>query len=198
MNTFFCKDVMKYDGTQLHSLFNYKTSKIKGDSIVVFLGEMDVETSHMVDCEDVIKSDFIWSPQAVNFVIEIFHIGIETAVLYQRAFMSICAEQLKKKLKENVIVGFTVELDGDDIMIRYPDDEVKKLSVSIATVSHVSGLIHTGLNIEVDQKIPVPAVGLKDLLIDSKIMNDYIKVVAEYFKEFVEDVKLAAVKVRGV
>ena len=190
-------DPLDYTGDQLHSLFNYEKTGVKGDSLYAFIGNMDVKTNHMVDMEDVIENDFIWSPKAVNFVIEIFHIGIETAVLYQRAFMQICADTLR------VLIGLTssedrVRLKGDDILIQRHGAASRKLSVSIATVSHVSGLIHAGLNMETDTEIPVPAIGLKDLGLSDLEIEGFIKLITLEFRNFVEQVKLAAVKVKGV
>ncbi len=186
-----------YTGEQLCSLHNYRLTKIKGDSITVSIGEMDVNTSHLVDAEDQIAADYIWSPRAINFLIEIFHIGIETAVLYQRAFMSICTQTLKDLVREKDIKNILIKLDGDDIMINYQNDSWKKLSVSIATVSHVSSLIHAGINIDTDMRIPVPAIGLLEIL-DIDTIENFIYKVTDSFVKYVEDVKLAAVKVRGV
>ncbi len=195
---------INYTGDQLRSLFNYTVSKHRGDSIVAFTGQMSVTTEHMVDMEDVIDCDYIWSPLAINFIIEIFSIPIETAVLYQRAFMRVVADVLISMLKERKIETFSVFLKGDDILIsRAPDqgetsDLLRKLSVSIATVSHMSGLIHAGINISVDEKIPVPAIGLEQLFTVPEDISQFIERVCYDFRDFVFSVKQAAVKVRGV
>jgi hypothetical protein len=189
---------LDYTGDQLHSLFNYKTADLVGDSIFAFIGKMDVKTDHMVDIEDVKENDFIYSPKALNFVIEIFNINIETAVLYQRAFMQICVDVIRDMLMECSTVAFIVKLKGDDILVRSLDmTEYKKLSVSIATVSHVSGLIHAGINIDTDDKIPVPAIGLTNLFVGAGI-NEFAIRVLEKFSEYHSAIKYASVKVRGV
>jgi hypothetical protein len=199
------QEEIRYNGDQLKSLFPYSISKVKGDCLVAFFGQMDVRTDHMVDMEDVLQSDYIWSPLAFNMVVEIFHIGIESAVLYQRSLMQIATETLRDFLVYHNIASADIKLEGDDIMVKFlgpkEDDKYgvwKKLSVSIATVSHISGLIHSALNVDVDDKIPVPATGLRDILIESSIIVEYCKEVCNRFKDFVHSVKLASVKVKGV
>lgn len=187
---------IKYDGDQLTSLFNYKISKQVGDSIVAFKGEMDVTQDHMVDIEDVINNDYIYSPRAVNFIIELFDISLEATVLYQRAFMDIIAHNLELAYFIG-LANYEVELDGDDIFITLPGKMRGKLSVSIATVSKISGLIHTGLNLELNEKVPVLAACLSDFLSEEKI-NTLIEAVTKEFSEFVEDIKRCKYKVLGV
>jgi len=186
-----------YDGSQLRSQFNYELSKQRGDSIICFKGPMSV-SEHMVDTEDRIEEDFIWSPYAYNFIIEIFHINIETIILYQRHLMSIITKVLERNLTND---KYSVDLNGDDIMVTLSKEKgPRKLSVSIATVSHISGLIHTGLNIKVDDTIPVPAIGLSNLFMDfsDSKLDIMISNCMEEFKRFVIDIKKASVKVRGV
>ncbi|GEM_PF-629188 len=198
LDTFYYTDEnIDYIGDQLHSLFNFKTANMIGDSVFAFEGKMDVKTDHMVDIEDVKENDYIWSPKALNFIIEIFNINIETAVLYQRAFMQICTNVLKDILAESNIIVYLVKLKGDDILVKTLDGEVwKKLSVSIATVSHISGLIHVGINIDTDMNIPVPAIGLQEL-IDLHVYEFGVRVL-EQFKDFHKSIKFASVKIKGV
>lgn len=200
---------MTYDGTQLQPLFNYKTFNVQGDSICAFIGEMNVNTNHLVDMEDVKGNDYIWSPCAINFLVEIFHINIEATVLYQRMLMQIITDTLNH-WRHSCYFRSDIEsivLQGDDIMVQI-GGVWYKLSVSIATVSPVSGLIHSGLNISVDDKIPVPAIGIFDLWISVKngveITDDKMKVflnkvvndVLGKFQQSVSSVKQACTKVR--
>lgn len=196
---------MLYTGEQLRSLFNYEKTGRKGDSAVVFKGGMDVATSHMVDMEDVIKKDFIWSPLALNFIVEIFHINVETAVLYQRMLMQSILNTIDDFCIESSIVNEDIlccSLKGDDIIVMDKDLKEFKLSVSIATVSHVSGLIHSGININIDDKIPVPALGLKNIFSNcvnfDQLIQDFSTTILSDFKDQVESIKYASVKVRGV
>jgi len=196
------KKSFSYTGEQLRPLFNYQTFGVKGDSISAFTGLMTVSTEHLVDMEDVIEKEFIWSPKAINFIIEIFHIGIETAVLYQRAFMFCILDYLHLLHTAGMLYDKVedISLRGDDLMIDVGEDIPRKLSVSIATVSPTSGLIHTGINIETDAKIPVAAIGLKDIIRDmtDKEIDTFIRCVTETFNDYVTGIKSASVKVRSV
>lgn len=190
--------ILDYTGDQLHSLYNFKTTGMVGNSLFAFIGKMDVKTDHLVDMEDFVENDFIWSPKAVNFIIEIFHIDIRTTVLYQRAFMQICKDVIKDMLMEANTVAFQVKLKGDDILVKSLDEkEWKKLSVSIATVSHISGIIHAGINIDTDTNIPVPAAGLTNLFVGDGIY-EFILRVAKKFDQFTHEIEYASVKVKGV
>ena len=72
----------------------------------------------------------------------------------------------------------------------------KKLSVSIATKSITSVLIHTGLNI-LSEGAPVKASGLTSELGIEDIENFAKEVMKRYAAE-IDDIKSAATKVRGV
>ena len=72
----------------------------------------------------------------------------------------------------------------------------KKLSVSIATKSITSVLIHTGLNI-ISEGAPVSASGLTSELGITDIKGFAEKVMQKYSEEL-NDIKLAVSKVRGV
>ncbi len=86
---------------------------------------------------------------------------------------------------------FFVVRNGDDLMI-----DGRKLSVSIATKSITSVLIHTGLNI-LSEGAPVKASGLTSELGIENIEEFAIKVMQRYSEEL-EDIVLASSKVRGV
>jgi len=192
------KEEIIYNGDQLTSLFNYRATKEVGDSILAFKGMMDVTADHMVDIEDVIENDFIYSPKAVNFIIELFDISLESTILYQRAFMQIIANALNTDfLKERAIVPYQVQLDGDDIFILKIKTPPGKLSVSIATISKISGLIHTGLNLELDSKVPVFAACLGDLFA-KEVQDTLIAIVVNDFCAYVDEIKRCKYKVLGV
>ena len=87
--------------------------------------------------------------------------------------------------------GVFVVRNGDDLMI-----DGKKLSVSIATKSITSVLIHTGLNI-LSEGAPVKASGLLSELGINDIKEFALEVMKRYSEE-IEDIILAGTKVRGV
>ncbi len=156
----FIEENIKYDGTQILPLWTYNNFGILGDSIVAFIGECDVKTDKMVDVEDRIDGNYIYSPLMLHFIVEFFPSNIMSAVLLQRLFISIINDYLN---------DYGVKREGDDLF--YKDG---KLSVSIATVSAVSSKIHIGINIETDGA-PVKAAGLKDMKIDPvKMGNDLL------------------------
>ena len=72
----------------------------------------------------------------------------------------------------------------------------RKLSVSIATKSITSVLIHTGLNI-LSEGAPVKASGLTSELGIENIKDFAIEIMNRYAAEL-DDISLASTKVRGV
>ena len=61
---------IKYIGSQLAPHWIYKNFNIQGDAIVAFIGEVDVKLDEMVDIEDVINNEPIYSKKMLNFLIE--------------------------------------------------------------------------------------------------------------------------------
>ena len=180
----FIDEEIKYVGSQLSPHWIYKNFNIQGDAIVAFQGECKVDLTEMVDIEDVINEEPIYSKYMLSFISEQFGIGLTEGVLRQRLLMTI----IKELLEEN---GIFVVRKGDDLMI-----DGRKLSVSIATKSITSVLIHTGLNI-ISEGAPIKASGLKSEL----GINDTKRFAEEVMKRYaveLEDIYLAGTKVRGV
>ena len=184
MKTKFIDESIKYIGSQLAPHWIYKNFKIQGDAIVAFIGECEVKLTEMVDIEDVINNEPIYSKNMLSFISEQFGVGLVEGVFRQRLLICIIKELLEEK-------GVFVIRNGDDLMI-----EGRKLSVSIATQSITSVLIHTGLNI-VSEGAPVKASGLESELGIKDIKAFAIEVMNRYVAE-INDIKLAATKVRGV
>lgn len=184
MKTKFINEEIKYIGSQLAPHWIYKNFHIQGDAIVSFIGECQVDLTEMVDIEDVINNEPIYSKLMLSFISEQFGIGLVEGVLRQRLLITI----IKELLEEN---GVFVVRNGDDLMI-----DNRKLSVSIATKSINSVLIHTGLNI-ISEGAPVKASGLTSELGIENIEKFAQKVMQKYSEEL-EDILLASSKVRGV
>ena len=184
MKTLFVDKEIKYIGSQLAPHWIYKNFKIQGDAIVAFQGECRVDLSEMVDIEDVINNEPIYSKCMLSFITEQFGINLSEGVLRQRLLMCI----IKELLEEN---GIVVVRNGDDLMI-----DGRKLSVSIATKSITSVLIHTGLNI-LSEGAPVKASGLQSELGITDIKQFALDVMKKYAEEL-EDINYACTKVRGV
>lgn len=184
MKTKFIEEEIKYIGSQLAPHWIYKNFKIQGDAIVAFIGECEVKLTEMVDIEDVINNEPIYSKFMLSFITEQFSVELTEGVFRQRLLICIIKELLEEK-------GVFVIRNGDDLMI-----DGKKLSVSIATKSVTSILIHTGLNI-LSEGAPVRASGLKSELGIDDIKGFALEVMKRYAEEL-EDIKLAGTKVRGV
>ncbi len=184
MKTKFIDEEIKYIGSQLAPHWIYKNFKIQGDAIVAFVGECEVHLTEMVDVEDVINNEPIYSKSMLSFISEQFGVGLTEGVFRQRLLICI----IKELLEEH---GVFVVRNGDDLMING-----RKLSVSIATKSITSVLIHTGLNI-LSEGAPVKASGLESELGIKDIKEFALTVMSRYTDE-INDIKLAATKVRGV
>lgn len=184
MKTFFIDKDIKYIGSQLAPHWIYKNFKIQGDAIVAFCGECEVKLTEMVDIEDVINNEPIYSKYMLSFISEQFGINLVEGVLRQRLLITCIKEALERR-------GAVVRRDGDDLFINE-----KKLSVSIATKSITSVLIHTGVNI-LTEGAPIPVSGLKtDLNIDN--IKEFAIEIMEKYSEESQDIILAGTKVRGV
>lgn len=183
MQSYFLDRELKYDGSQLQGHFAYRQASILGDSCVAFVGPCEVDLDALVDLEDVKKKAPIFSHQMLHFIMESFVFDLKAMVLFQRLSIVILQEAIEAQ------TGLQLKRLGDDL---YSGD--KKLSVSIATVSPVSSLIHLGVNIS-SKDTPVPTLGLKDMGIN---VLDLAKSCLEAFKSEYMDVLRATYKVRGV
>lgn len=182
MDTGFLGKNILYDGSQLRHAFAYETVGFLGDSLVTFEGPAFVK-DHLVDIEDRKANDFIASENMLHFIVEIYNTTITETVLWQLKLVEITANVLSSN-------GVAIVVDGDDIMV---NDH--KLSVSIATLSRFSGLIHLGLNIVVGSDCPVKAIGLSELNIDlPKFENE----VTYKFMLAFKAIKRASYKVKEV
>ena len=186
MNTFFIETETKYHGSELSPHWIYKNFKLKGDSTVAFVGECEVKLDEMVDLEDVINNEPIYSDVMLSFIEENFHSTLQEAIFRQRLLAGIVRDMIKERFPEVQITR-----DGDDVYLNG-----KKLTVSIATKSPTSTLIHFGINV-LPTHAPVDAAGLKsDLKIDD-IKGFALELMKRYSEEL-SDIDFAASKVRGV
>lgn len=183
MKTLFLNENLKYDGTQLRSLFGYLSHKVQGDSCISFMGPCDVSMEHMVDGEDLLEKAEIKGSHMLHFIFEIFDRELVSGVFLQRLFASIIADEVFEKTK------IKMARKGDDL---YWDG--KKLSISIATKSPISVLVHFAMNIS-NAGTPVPTCSLEDLKLDPRQFAETLlkKISAEY-----EDILVARLKVRAV
>lgn len=178
----------KYNGSQIRSHFGYENG-VNGDSIVCFIGPAEVK-EHLVDCEDILKNDFISSEKMMHFIIEIFDVSLREMVVWQRLFITQIVDFLKSLAIPD---SNNIHREGDDIFIAG-----KKFSVSIATLSPVSGLIHVGLNIKVGENCPVIASSFDDLPDLGYDVRSFAIVLMDRFTREFQDIQEACYKVKGV
>lgn len=192
MNAKFLNDPLKYDGTQLRSLFNYLNHDLQGDALLAFIGPCAVSLSEMVDGEDKKANAVIRSDEMLHFIIEIFHQSLFSAVGLQRIMADLAISEIKKLSADPAAVQ-SLRRAGDDIY-RDEKDGPKKLSISIATSSPVSQLIHFAIN-TTTAGTPVPTVSLKELKVDPKRLAQALS--ASFVAEF-DDIFAATTKVHWV
>ena len=185
MKTLFLDTPMKYDGTQLAPHFIYKNYNIMGDAIIAFVGPCEVKLTEMVDIEDVVNNEPIYSEKMLHFICEIFNTHLIRGVYMQRLLVTTIKEQLEMKYNHQLT------RHGDDL---FKNDG--KLSVSIATKSPTSVLIHTALNITTENT-PIKTAGLQpDFNITD--IEKFAKEILNAYNEELNDIYLATTKVRGV
>ncbi|MNL39750.1 hypothetical protein D3C87_1620460 [compost metagenome] len=142
----------------------------------------------MVDGEDLLARAVIEGNEMLHFIIEIFDRDLFSGVALQRLFASITRDYLAEKAL--IVLGDKrLRRDGDDI---YLDD--RKLSISIATKSPVSTMVHFAMNIT-NEGTPVKTLSLGDLKLDAKVVAE--DVMTLFRKEFLEIVN-ATQKVRPI
>ena len=176
-----------YTGKELSPHWIYKNFGLQGDAIIAFIGECEVKIDNMVDISDVLSNSPIYSPKMLHFIVEHFNIPLMEGVLRQRLLVNITREVILSYLPANT----KIIRQGDDLFFGGG-----KLSVSIATKSITSVLIHLGINIDASNT-PVKAAGLEtemNLKNINEIAHDIIK---NYCGEN-DQMIAAACKVRGV
>lgn len=185
-------DIKDYDGSLIHKRFGYELFKDDYNPlgvITIFRGKMDV-TDNLIDLEDKLNNDYIYSDDALNFCWEIPNLCPSGAVFFQRLF----AQYIGETLGSGPFGPFEVIVEGDDIMIRRPDDEnFGKASVSITKV--VDGNValgHLALNINAGEKAPSFAFSLN---IEDDKVNYLAQTVRDLFYSTLKSCFIATTKV---
>jgi len=170
-----------YTGRELRSHWILDTFGIQGDAIVAFCGPCEVELEAMVDLADVAAGQGIRSRLMLHFIAESFDTDLGKAVLRQRLLVALARELLLHEAD--------VRREGDDLYVA-----ARKLSVSIATASPISTLIHLGINID-PEGAPVAAIGLEELGVDARELAGAL---LRAFVQELHGVQQARCKVRPV
>jgi len=142
------------------------------DAILAFIGPANVTTQQLVDMEDRLEEEVITCDKMLHFIVELFGYGLRETVIFQRWLVELVTARINY-LRQNI--DCWIDTRGDNIMVEfteYPaEDPGGKLSVSIATVSPIGGLIHLGLNVTNDgTPESVNTACLDDLGLDPKVL----------------------------
>jgi len=180
----FIEEPLIYSGDQLRSHWAYEEHDVQGDSIVAFIGPCDVSLQKMVDLADRKEEKIIYSEKMLHFIVEHFDLDLEKTILKQKLLVTVLMEKLNNRLKQNVVHRL-----GDDLF-----EKSKKLSVSIATLTPVSTMVHLGINIS-SENTPVPTKGLAEYGVDPVELAE--AVMNQYMVEL-RMVEVARSKVKGV
>lgn len=183
IETRFDPQARAYTGRELRSHFAFDAFGIAGDSAVAFVGPCRVDPPELVDLADARAGAFIASPEMLHVIVEHFGLALEPAILLQRLLARLAADLLR----ESGAAAVTVR--GNDVFVGS-----RKASVSVATCSPVSALIHYGLNVRTEGA-PVPAWGLSEAGIAAETFAR--ELLGRYAREL-DDIRLARSKVRGV
>ena len=149
-------DQKKYDGDFIHKRFAYKYFRDRTlpiGNIVSFVAPVEV-TINLIDLEDSLEKDYIYSDSMVNFCWEIPNLDPFGAVCFQRLFNTSIANILHKTINK------AIEMKGDDIMVydNFAQGGVNqqkgKASVSITYSKDNVAIGHTGVNVVAGKQAP--------------------------------------------
>ena len=175
---------LDYTGRELRSRWIMERSGVEGDAVVAFRGACMVTGEDLVDREDFMLGNIVAGQDMLHFIAEVSGADLVGITFAQRLLCSITRDVLNDRLGRAA-----VERRGDDLFVGRG-----KLSVSVATVSPVSGLIHLGLNVTTGG-VPVEAACLADLGVDPDWLADQV---AGRFAAEVDSCIRASHKVRPV
>ena len=189
------KNLNMYDGNLLHNRFAYtffKKRTLPIGNIITFRGPMKVEAEGMIDHEDMLNNDYIYSDDAINFMWEIPGLDTFGAVAWQRLFNTSIANVLQS------LINAPIEVDGDDLIVHKEFTHggiiqpKGKCSVSITHVKDGAALGHTGINITAGDEAPSFAYS-------TNLTDDQVKAfqdtVVEMFYAMNDDMFLATTKI---
>ena len=156
METRWCEEDIAYDGSQLRAHWLLDRFGVVGDAMVAWQGACSVVDAEMADLED-LGGPGIAADRMVHFVWESFDSPDLLLATHRQRLLSAQAREVLVTLAPRA----TVRRSGDDL---YVDEG--KLSISIATVTPVSSLIHFACNVH-SGGAPVKVASLDDLGVDA-------------------------------
>jgi hypothetical protein len=184
-----------YNGDFIHKRFAYKFFKKDTSpcgNIVAFIAPMYV-TDNLIDLEDSLSKDYIYSDIAINFCWEIPNLCPIGAVAFQRLLNNNIGSMISNLLNKPVVV------EGDDIIVRDKfigsDGEERnsgKASVSITYSQNNIAIGHTGINIRAGNRAPGFAYSTN---IDGVRARILMESVIDFFNTEMQDMFTATTKV---
>ncbi len=179
---------INYDGSQLRSLFAYMEFGLLGDSVVGFRGACDVSLDHMIDGEDKRGNQKICGSDMIHFLIEVFEADLLSGVGIQRLVAALVKDAL---VTESPELAPRFMREGDDIYFMSETGEKMKFSISIATKSPVSTLVHFAFNVS-NEGTPVPTCSLQDFEVE---VDEFVKALVKNIAAEVQSMRDATRKV---
>lgn len=184
-----------YNGDLIHKRFAYQYFKKDVSpygNIVAFRAPMFV-SDNLIDLEDSLSKDYIFSDDAVNFCWEIPNMCPLGAVAMQRYLNTAIANILSN------LIDKPLEMRGDDIMVYdtfigsdKKEYNIGKVSVSITYSKDNVAIGHTGINIRAGKK--APGFAYSSNLSDAGVLN-LMENVTKHFNIEVKDMQIATTKV---
>ncbi|MCA8941163.1 MAG: DUF366 family protein [Planctomycetes bacterium] len=183
MITRWIDEPLDYDGSQLRAHWILQTFGIVGDALVAFRGPCSVSGEEMADLED-LGGPGIAGSDMLHFLWERFDDApLREAILRQRLLTCVAADVLRERG-----APVPVRRDGDDLFLGEG-----KLSISIATRSSVSTLLHFAVNIS-NEGTPVRTACLAESGVEPV---EFAGAILDRIAREEESMRLARAKVRA-
>ena len=190
------EDIKVYDGSMLHNRFAYtyfRNRVLPIGNIIAYRAPMKVEADGMIDHEDVLNNEFIYSDDAINFLWELPGLNAIGAIAYQRLFNTNLANILSTKY-----IKQPIEVDGDDLIVHAEHEQhgivqpKGKCSVSITHVKDGTALGHTGINIKAGRNAPSFAYSTN---LDDEQAKEFMSDIIEMFYTMNDEMFVATTKI---
>lgn len=188
-------DQQVYNGDLIHDRFAYKIFRKEVSpygNIVAFRAPMYV-SDNLIDLEDTLANDYIYSEDAINFCWEIPNLCPLGAVAFQRLLNTAIGSIVGQA------TGKDITMEGDDIMVvdefKGSDDKIRnkgKVSVSITYSKEGVALGHTGINIKAGKKAPGFAYSTN---MTDEVVEQFMEAVIQTFNDEVVDQYIATTKI---
>lgn len=187
-------DQKVYDGSFIHKRFAYRYFRERTlpiGNIVSFVAPVEV-TLNLIDLEDSLEKDYIYSDSMVNFCWEIPNLDPFGAVCFQRLFNTSIANILHR------IINKPIEMKGDDIMVHAEHNQggiiqtKGKASVSITYSKENVAIGHTGVNVVAGKRAPAFAYSTN---LTSEQTVQFQNEVINQFYAMVDNIFVATTKV---